>query len=334
MKIKLLIVANNSKWVTWTDKIKKIKDYFSKAKKAEIDFDITIRHTNYASVPFVPYTSIDAAQNKISNLMGVDPVWYDTNITPLALGYNVVLFQLNRNDWKEPNKARGWRTDADQGVIQLQIGCNENTKGRMGFDELAQHEIQHALYMISSQKDNTHLYYDARTPEKARDEIVFQQKSLVPFILKAILYGMNLLALRKQENPFDLLPLVARKANALVEYATFIGTPIRVTEGYRSIERQNQLYAQGRTLPGVIVTNAKGGESNHNYGIAFDIVFRKEGYNATSTQWKAIADHAKKLGLAWGGDWKNIIDKPHFELTFGYTLDDFKKGAVDLKKYE
>lgn len=45
-----------------------------------------------------------------------------------------------------------------------------------------------------------------------------------------------------------------------------------IYEGYRSPQRQDELYARGRSLPGKIVTHAQGGQSFHNYGFAIDWV--------------------------------------------------------------
>ncbi|WP_218280269.1 M15 family metallopeptidase [Verrucomicrobium spinosum] len=75
------------------------------------------------------------------------------------------------------------------------------------------------------------------------------------------------------------------------------------------------MYAQGRTAPGSIVTKARGGYSNHNFGIAFDIgVFEGTEYIGESPKYAAVAAIAKDLGLEWGGDWKSIQDQPHFQL--------------------
>jgi peptidoglycan L-alanyl-D-glutamate endopeptidase CwlK len=54
---------------------------------------------------------------------------------------------------------------------------------------------------------------------------------------------------------------------------------VRIVQGLRTIEEQNVLYAQGRTKPGNIVTNAKSGSSYHNYGLAIDfaILVDKDG---------------------------------------------------------
>lgn len=131
-----------------------------------------------------------------------------------------------------------------------------------------------------------------------------------------------------------LQPLVERKAKVVIDEMALLGFPVRLVEGYRSIERQNELYAQGRTKPGQVVTNAKGGESFHNYGVAVDFVFRKEGYNAPKELWNTLGKVGKAQGFEWGGDWKGFVDLPHFEMKLGYTLKDFQKGIIDYTKYQ
>jgi peptidoglycan L-alanyl-D-glutamate endopeptidase CwlK len=112
-----------------------------------------------------------------------------------------------------------------------------------------------------------------------------------------------------------LLPEVRPFARALVQKAAAQGIDIKVISGMRTYSEQNDLYAQGRTLPGKIVTNAKGGQSNHNFGIAFDIgIFDGRRYLEQSPLYKAVGAIGKGLGLEWGGDWKSIIDEPHFQL--------------------
>ena len=130
-----------------------------------------------------------------------------------------------------------------------------------------------------------------------------------------------------------LLPLVQRKADILIKEMALLGLPIRITEGYRSPERQAELYAKGRTAPGSIVTNARPGESYHNYGLAFDVVFIKQGYSATKEQWDTLGSVGERLGLEWGGRWTSFLDKPHFQLTIGYNISDLKSGNVDYSKF-
>lgn len=104
----------------------------------------------------------------------------------------------------------------------------------------------------------------------------------------------------------------------------------------RTFAEQDALYAQGRTKLfdangnrlGV-VTKAKGGQSMHNYGLAFDIVLLLDGKKASweenvdfdkdgKPDWMEVVQIFKKAGWTWGGDWK-FKDSPHFEKNYGLT---------------
>ncbi len=112
-----------------------------------------------------------------------------------------------------------------------------------------------------------------------------------------------------------LLPEVQPYARALVHKAADAGVIIKIISGLRTYEEQDALYAQGRTAPGNIVTKAKGGQSNHNFGIAFDIgVFEGNKYLEDSPKYKTVGILGVELGLEWGGNWKTITDQPHFQL--------------------
>lgn len=117
----------------------------------------------------------------------------------------------------------------------------------------------------------------------------------------------------------DLVKVVERAITLTTQDFTVI-------EGVRTTQRQQELYAQGRTKPGSKVTNADGvkNKSNHQakadgYGHAVDIVPYPVDWNTTS-KFVAIADAmkqaAKDLGvkLEWGGDWTKLVDLPHFEV--------------------
>ena len=111
-----------------------------------------------------------------------------------------------------------------------------------------------------------------------------------------------------------------------------------VFEGWRAIERQSFLYAQGRTTPGAKVTWARPGESWHQYGLAVDIVFDREPLTA-GMQWTWEGGYADKngdnyakialilkaYGLEWLGD-KNI-ERAHFQKTWGLTIQEAKQIA-------
>ena len=98
------------------------------------------------------------------------------------------------------------------------------------------------------------------------------------------------------------------------------GYPIFLVEGRRSNERQDWLYAQGRTRPGDIVTHAKAGESNHNpkadgFGHALDFAFQGSEPFDDRHPWERVGLDAEKRGLLWGGRWpEKKRDRPHLEL--------------------
>lgn len=106
---------------------------------------------------------------------------------------------------------------------------------------------------------------------------------------------------------------IARVAKKLLEQ----NIQIEVVQGLRTYAEQDALYAQGRTLPGQRVTNAKGGQSNHNFGLAVDVcpfINGQPDWHAPHAIWEAIGAAGKAEGLEWGGDWHSIIDLPHLQL--------------------
>ena len=127
---------------------------------------------------------------------------------------------------------------------------------------------------------------------------------------------------RSERNIATLLPQVQPLARALIESAAAIGIAIKMISGTRSYDEQNALYEQGRSQPGRIVTNARGGYSNHNFGVAFDIgVFEGGRYLDESPAYNAVGALGLKLGLEWGGNWKTIQDEPHFQLRPAWARD-------------
>lgn len=114
-----------------------------------------------------------------------------------------------------------------------------------------------------------------------------------------------------------LHPDVRDVALAFLNAAAAAGLDPRFMEGHRSNERQAELYAQGRTAPGNIVTKAGPGQSNHNYGVAFDVVpgalVGQPNWAPESPLWGQLGELGGQHGLEWGGNWK-FVDKPHFQL--------------------
>jgi peptidoglycan L-alanyl-D-glutamate endopeptidase CwlK len=133
----------------------------------------------------------------------------------------------------------------------------------------------------------------------------------------------------------QLHPKIRDKVREFINKADKAGIQLRITSGLRSWDEQQKLYNQGRTEPGAIVTNAKPGESYHNFGLAFDVVPIVNGQADFNTPyWNKIAQIGKSVGFIWGGDFKSIKDKPHFEMNFGGTLAQFRNLYTSGKTTE
>jgi len=115
----------------------------------------------------------------------------------------------------------------------------------------------------------------------------------------------------------DLSPLVRPMVDAFLYAATGAGLDLLVTCTLRSLAEQAELYAQGRTSPGRIVTEASAGESAHNYGMAIDIVpivNGKPDWRGADRVWQQAAALGEAAGLEWAGRWVSFPEEPHFEL--------------------
>jgi peptidoglycan L-alanyl-D-glutamate endopeptidase CwlK len=121
---------------------------------------------------------------------------------------------------------------------------------------------------------------------------------------------------RSAKNIATLRPEVQPLAEKLIETSADQGICVKVISGHRSYEEQDELYAQGRTKHGKIVTKAKGGQSRHNFGVAFDVgIFSDDGkkYYGESEAYQTVGKIGEALGLEWGGSWEGFVDEPHFE---------------------
>lgn len=127
----------------------------------------------------------------------------------------------------------------------------------------------------------------------------------------------------------------------------------RFSHTLRTFAEQDLLYAQGRSKPGRVVTNSKGGFSWHNYGLAIDIVLlvdkdRNGSFETASwddkidfdgdgrRDWSEVVNIFKQYGWEWGGDWR-FRDAPHFQKTMGQTIRSLyakhERGKVDKNGY-
>lgn len=134
-----------------------------------------------------------------------------------------------------------------------------------------------------------------------------------------------------------LLPAKKRALDLIHEVKWQLSVDLLVTNTYRDDESQAALYAQGRTTAGFIVTNARPGDSLHQYRIAFDVVPLRNGKPVWGTAgadgelWQKIGAIGESLGLEWAGRWKRFKEYPHFQFTGGLTLADFKAGKLPEK---
>ena len=126
-----------------------------------------------------------------------------------------------------------------------------------------------------------------------------------------------------------LHPLIQDKAREFIIRAEKeLGIKLRVIKGFRTWKEQDDLYnypfdGKDNDRDGKIdeadekVTNAQAGKSYHNYGLAIDVVEIKNGKALwRNPNWSKIAKLGKSIGFEWGGDWRSIVDKPHFQMRF------------------
>lgn len=132
----------------------------------------------------------------------------------------------------------------------------------------------------------------------------------------------------------ELHPIVAAKAKQFLERAKAQGIDLIITSTYRDMESQAELYAKGRTSPGKKVTNAKPGQSYHNWRLAFDVVPIENGkaiWNDTAL-WARIGIIGESCGLEWAGRWKTFKETAHFQYTNGLKLADLQRGETLEKR--
>jgi peptidoglycan L-alanyl-D-glutamate endopeptidase CwlK len=122
---------------------------------------------------------------------------------------------------------------------------------------------------------------------------------------------------RRSEQHISSLSIRAQKeARRFMHRALSQGVKVKIISGTRTYEEQNKLYRQGRFgNSGPIVTKARGGRSNHNFGIAWDIgIFKSDGsYSRDADDYISVAEYATGH-LVWGGDWTSFPDPPHYQL--------------------
>jgi len=127
---------------------------------------------------------------------------------------------------------------------------------------------------------------------------------------------------RSEKSIGSLHPTAQQAARVFLKKVRDAGIDARIISGTRTYAEQNGLHRQGRFgNPPPIVTNAKGGQSNHNFGIAWDIgIFKNGAYLGESPLYDQAAEAGLSTDLEWGGHWKKFKDKPHYQLATGLML--------------
>jgi peptidoglycan LD-endopeptidase CwlK len=129
-------------------------------------------------------------------------------------------------------------------------------------------------------------------------------------------------------NLSSLNPYVASLARRFLELTKEHNLDVRITTAFRSWDEEDRLFAQGRTAPGEVVTNARGGDSYHNWGLAFDAAPYESGKISNDPQKFIQMGHlGQQVGLQWGGTFKTLVDFPHFQYTFGLNTWDLLNGV-------
>lgn len=126
----------------------------------------------------------------------------------------------------------------------------------------------------------------------------------------------------------DLHPKVQTLCKRFIEMCKTKGIDVIITSTYRDFASQDALFAQGRTKPGKKVTNARAGQSYHNFRCAFDfvpIVNGKAVWNDTGL-FTQCGEIAELVGLEWAGRWTRFKEMAHCQYTGGLTLKDLQEG--------
>jgi peptidoglycan L-alanyl-D-glutamate endopeptidase CwlK len=126
----------------------------------------------------------------------------------------------------------------------------------------------------------------------------------------------------------DLTPHTEKLCRAFIAACKAKNIDVLITSTYRDNASQAALWAQGRTLPGAKVTNARPGRSYHNYRCAFDFVpiINGKAQWTDLTLFKQCGAIAKEVGLEWAGDWVHFKELAHCQCTGGLTLTDLQQG--------
>jgi len=296
-KLRLAIVAKSA-WRDLPQRVSALSKFLSSKLPATVEISLVLR--DYGAIPADRNGRITAAfLDKTLAVDGLD-------------GACLLVSLADREKYKLKPTLRGHYLADDDGYFEFWVAADRTTKrrGKPQLEETFTHELCHGLYRWLGLPDRTHEHHDAGSLAPALAEISAAWPKPKP----------TSAAFQVPKNPLagvdaGLADVIRRTVRTMAG----LGKPVFVFEGFRTRERQAALYAQGRTAPGSIVTNAKPGESLHEKGKAVDVVFEKTLWSNPPEDWALLGMLAKAFGkelgvpVTWGGDWR-MKDFPHFEV--------------------
>ncbi|HWM26765.1 MAG TPA: M15 family metallopeptidase [Chthoniobacterales bacterium] len=134
---------------------------------------------------------------------------------------------------------------------------------------------------------------------------------------------------RSEANIKSLVPKAQVAARKFLAAVLDAGIEAKIISGNRTWAEQDALFAKRPQ-----VTKARGGFSNHNFGIAWDIgIFKGGAYLPESPLYAQAGQIGRQQGLEWGGDWKSFKDEPHFNLKTGKTMAELRAAFLKGEPY-
>lgn len=303
--IKKIQVYNN----TSTDPMTYLTAMFQYYQKHGVTLNYDITKTNV----LVPQSTL-AYNPLVGNVYVIQGV---EHLVPQT-DHDITLFFFDLTNWKAP-----WYWpwplwgNVPRDDTYMAYGKPFITIGYWPTDSTVQqrflHEPMHALAKIFGCTDQMDTYdqdadYNSLTGNFAKQWAIFQPYLMPPQASTSPV-----------QTPIDpkwgLVPALVTLAEKFFTECTAKGYALKITQGLRTNTEQAVLYAKGRTTPGPIVTNAEPGQSQHNFGKAFDVAFTGSvPYPTDDKVWKAIADIGVSIGLTAGYYFHSFQDKPHFEI--------------------
>lgn len=193
--MKIIIIANLCEWASWPAKIAAIKAFWAPL----VDLEIDIKYTDYANIPttkyagtitqFLPTGAVDVPGEDTE----IDQTWFNANIGPLITGYDIAVFQTTSPTGNGLPLGIKFEDLNGTWCCETFIPGEEDNYYLSGMTELGNsaeiiisHEISHAIYSITGQQDNTHLYFYANNFKRVLTDISLPTDSPLVKLLREL----------------------------------------------------------------------------------------------------------------------------------------------------